>query len=131
MNADRLQMFVEADQQAKEHEAQLEYWRAERRKHEDFLLDQMGMEGRTQGLTEVMGEAYKVYVRRTTSLRVTNDALAKAELRQHGLASFIDEKIDPKLGIYWKKCEKAGENLPELEGLEFTESYRLYAMKKR
>ncbi len=125
----KLASFVQADLTIRQLEWQLEEAKAARRKAEEYLLDQMGMEGQTQALVDISTETYKVYTRRTTALRVTNLAMALGSLRLKGLSAFIDERVDTgRLGSYYKKHENAQ---PDLEGLQYSEVFRLYAIQRR
>lgn len=132
MVEEKLTAFVQFDRTVKELEADLEYAKAQRRNLEDWLLDNFGMNGKTNALVELEQRNYKVYVRRTTMLRESDHELAVHTLRVIGLDDFVSEKIDTgRLGMYYKKREKAGEELPVLEGLDFTETYRLYVLRKK
>ncbi len=133
LSEDELKRFVAADLLIKEAEANIEYWKHLRRKAEDALLDQMGMEAQKQAFVEYDDATYKVYTRRTTGLRVTSPMVAEAELRARGLKDFIDTKIDTaKLGSYYKKVEAADlKTMPVIPGLEYVETYRLYCIQKR
>jgi hypothetical protein len=124
----RLKEFVEADIQCRQLESELEYWKVQRRKHEDFLLDQMGMEAKKQAFTELGNKEWKIYTRRTSNLRVTSLEVAAHSLQELGLSAFLDYKIDTaKLGSYYKKVD----NAPDIPGLEMVEVFKLYVIPKR
>ena len=132
MDDAKLEEFAKNDIEIRSLEAQVDYLKSQQSKLSSALLEQMGLEAKTQALVEVENQLYKVYVRRQSHLRVTSPMVAEAELRARGLKDFLDFKVDSaRLGSWYKRCELADKKLPVIPGLEYTDSYRLHVLQKR
>jgi len=129
----KLREFAANDVEIRDLEAKVDFLKHRQSKLSADLLEQMGLEAKTQALVEVFGnKMYKIYVRRQSHLRVTSPMVAEASLRALGLKDFLDFKVDAaRLGSWYKKREKEEKSLPEIPGLEYTDSYRLYCIEKR
>ena len=132
LDEEKLREFANLDITIRDREAELDYFKSQRSKVAEQLLEQMGLEAKTQALVEIEDKLFKIYVRRQSHLRVTSPMVAEAELRARGLKAFLDFRVDAaRLGSWYKKREKEEKELPVIPGLEYTDSYRLYCIEKR